>query len=119
MKAEKNYLTICPHLRIVADSLKESPFAEDRNVAAYLESKLADLEKGTYYHTWNLADIDKPLTECEHRIAGARYFRAMQPKEICRRFAVNEQHVRNVCSHITKKYSIPQEEFWTAGGKLE
>ena len=118
-KKEFNYLNLCPYMRIIADSLKISPYAEDRNVADYLDSKLRDLEKGTYYNSWNLADVYKPLTESEHRIATLRFFRGMTPSETARRLGLNEQHVRNVCSQIMQKYSIPQEEYWTAGGKLE
>lgn len=114
-----NYLKLCPAMKQVADSLKDSPYMEDRSCAEYLQSKLDEMEDDTYQNTWNLADPDKPLKDMERIIMNMRYFKALPARQIARRLGLDEQYVRNVCSKSAQKYKIPQHEYWTAGGKLE
>lgn len=105
-------------MKQLADALKDSPFEEDRAAADYLKSKLEDMEDGIYHNTWNLADPDKPLTETEKRVLIMRFFRGMTVKEVAKRTGHDYQYVMNVVSKASKKYSIPQQEFWESGGRL-
>lgn len=114
-----NYLTLCPEVKRVADALAESAYKEDRAVAAYLQSKLDEMERDTYDNITNLADGCGPLTDTERMLMRLRYFKGLPVKDISRRTGLAYQYVQNVCSKVSKKYVIGQEEFWTAGGGLE
>lgn len=113
-----NYLTLCPEVKRVADALADSGYAEDRAVAKYLQSKLDEMERDTYDNVMNLAEGSGPLTDTERMLMNMRYFNGLSVKDISRRTGLSYQYVQNVCSKISKKYTIGQEEFWTAGGEL-
>ena len=113
-----NYLTRCPEVKRVADALADSAYEEDRSVARYLQSKLDEMERDTYSNVMNLAEGSGPLTDTERMLMNMRYFNGLTVKEIARRTGLTYQYVQNVCSKVSKKYTIGQEEFWTAGGEL-